>query len=122
MPIKPPARTPDPDRHAATGPGADQKTGPTPGAPGADDDAASGDVRRLGVVGILFLGRGGSSERLKELLKAFRHIILYKTGVPCRRPGRSMYCVVIDATTNELGAFTGKLGMVGDVKVKSFLL
>lgn len=77
---------------------------------------------RLGMVGILSPGQGNVEERMLSLFKEYGGVIRDVTDIACSRPGMVLKCVTIEATTNDLGAFTGKLGLMAGVKVKSFLL
>ncbi|MFP4418805.1 MAG: TM1266 family iron-only hydrogenase system putative regulator, partial [Chitinispirillaceae bacterium] len=44
-----------------------------------------------------------------------------RTGVPQREHDRSVITLVIEATTDEVGRLTGKLGSISGVSVKSAL-
>ncbi|WP_022663181.1 TM1266 family iron-only hydrogenase system putative regulator [Paucidesulfovibrio longus] len=79
-------------------------------------------VRRLGVVGIVVADRQSMARRVNEILSDFGEIIVARTGVPYRERGVAVISVIIDATTNELGALTGRLGMLEHVRVKSLML
>lgn len=77
---------------------------------------------RLGMVGILCPEQGDEEERMLSLFAEYGGIIRDVSDITCPRPGMVLKCVTIEATTNDLGAFTGKLGLVAGVRVKSFLL
>lgn len=79
-------------------------------------------VRRLGVVGIVVADRQSMARRVNEILSDFGEIIVARTGVPYRERGVAVISVIIDATTNELGALTGRLGMLEHIRVKSLML
>ncbi len=84
--------------------------------------AKTGEERRIGVVGILVLDREGSAGRVNEILSEHGGIIVARTGIPYRERGVAVMSVIIDATVAEVGAMTGKLGMVAGVRVKSLLM
>jgi len=42
-------------------------------------------------------------------------------GIPYRERGVSVVSLIVDGTTDELSALTGKLGRVGGVSVKTAL-
>ncbi|MDD4733072.1 MAG: iron-only hydrogenase system regulator [Desulfovibrio sp.] len=79
-------------------------------------------VRRLGVVGIVVADRRNMARKVNEILSDFGEIIVARTGVPHRERQVAVISVIIDATTNELGALTGRLGMLPQVRVKSLML
>lgn len=79
-------------------------------------------VRRLGVVGIVVADRQNMARKVNEILSDFGEIMIARTGVPHRDRGVAVISVIIDATTNELGALTGRLGMLDNVRVKSLML
>jgi len=84
--------------------------------------AKTGEERRIGVVGILVLDREGAAGRVNGILSEHGGIIVARTGIPYRERGVAVMSVIIDATVAEVGAMTGKLGMVAGVRVKSLLM
>ncbi|HYQ58468.1 MAG TPA: TM1266 family iron-only hydrogenase system putative regulator [Draconibacterium sp.] len=78
-------------------------------------------MKRLGFVGIIIEDRKKSSARVNELLSQSSELILARTGLPNAKENYSVITLVIDATTNELGMLTGKLGNIPGVTVKSGL-
>jgi putative iron-only hydrogenase system regulator len=40
-------------------------------------------------------------------------------GIPYKERGVSVIALIVDGTTDEIGALTGKLGNIKDVKVRS---
>ena len=78
-------------------------------------------AERLGLVGILVSDASLARERVAELLAEFGRIFLAATELQCEDRGVTVTCVAIKATTNDLGAFTGKLGLICGVRVKSLL-
>lgn len=73
---------------------------------------------RLGVVGIVV-------EDLKKakLVNAILHqhsdIIVGRMGVPYRERGVSVISLIVDGSSDEISAMTGKLGNIDYVSVKS---
>lgn len=78
--------------------------------------------RRMGVVGIIVDDRAAAAPRVNEILSAFGHIIVARTGLPYKERGLNIIALIVDATTNELGALTGRLGMLEHVRVKSLMI
>ena len=48
-------------------------------------------------------------------------MILARVGLPCREKGISVITLVVEATTDELGSLSGRLGKIAGVSVKSAL-
>ncbi|MEN8117841.1 MAG: TM1266 family iron-only hydrogenase system putative regulator [Bacteroidota bacterium] len=78
-------------------------------------------MKRLGFVGIIVEDREKCSGIVNDILSHFSEIILARTGLPNVKGNTSIITLVIDATTDELGVLTGKLGSVRGVSVKSGL-
>ena len=76
---------------------------------------------RLGFVGLIIEDRENNAAYVNTLLSEFGDIILARTGVPCPKRNCSAITLVIDATTNQLGSMTGRLGRLDGVSVKSML-
>ncbi len=77
--------------------------------------------KRLGFVGIIVEDRKASGEKVNRILAEYGDAIVVRTGVPNARGHCSIISVVIEATTDEMGALTGKLGKLTGVSVKSAL-
>lgn len=78
-------------------------------------------MKRLGFIGIIIEDRERSSGIVNEVLSGFSELILARTGLPNAKENYSVITLVIDATTDELGVLTGKLGNIPGVSVKSGL-
>ncbi len=77
---------------------------------------------RLGVIGIVVDDRRNSAAKVNEILSLFGDVIIGRIGVPCKQRGISVIGLIVEASTDQLGAMTGKLGMLPNVKVKSILV
>ncbi|NOR76715.1 MAG: CopG family transcriptional regulator [Draconibacterium sp.] len=77
--------------------------------------------KRLGFVGIIVEDRNMCSGVVNDILSRYSELILARTGLPNIKGNTSVITLVIDATTNELGVITGKLGNIAGVSVKSGL-
>ena len=76
---------------------------------------------RVAVLAIIV--RGGSFvQPLNELLHQYGQYIIGRMGVPYRERGLSIIALLVDGSTDALGAMTGKLGNIPGVKVRSVLL
>ncbi len=78
-------------------------------------------MRRLGFVGIIIDDREKCAGTVNEILGQHSDLILARTGLPRAKGNSSVITLVIDATTDELGVLTGKLGNNKGISVKSGL-
>ena len=76
--------------------------------------------RRIGFVGIILESRDGV-EAVNHVLSGHAELILARVGLPRRDRGVSVITLVVEATTDELGELTGRLGTIPGVSVKSAL-
>jgi len=77
--------------------------------------------RRIGVIGIVVENRKEVSDKLNKILSEHGEIIVGRMGIPYRERGLCVISLIVDGTTDEIGALTGKLGSLPGVKVKSAL-
>ena len=77
--------------------------------------------RRLGFIGIIIEDRKATAPKVNEILYEFGDNILARMGLPHVKHDYFVITLIIDATTDELGALTGKLGSLTDVSIKSSL-
>jgi putative iron-only hydrogenase system regulator len=77
--------------------------------------------KRLGFVGIIVEDRKKAAHQINDLLSEHGDIIVARVGLPYRERKCSVITLIVDATTDELGALTGKLGALKSVSVKSAL-
>ncbi|MCT4620832.1 MAG: iron-only hydrogenase system regulator [Marinisporobacter sp.] len=76
--------------------------------------------KRIGVVAII-VEEKDSVSMVNKLLSEFGEIILGRMGVPYKEKHVSVISIIVDGTTDEIGALTGKLGRIQGVTVKSAL-
>ncbi len=77
--------------------------------------------KRIGFVGIIVEHRDLSAETVNKVLSEYGDLIIARTGIPYKDKNCCVITIVVDATTDELGALTGKLGEIRGVSVKSAL-
>ncbi len=77
--------------------------------------------KRLGFIGIIIEERDANAAAINELLGQFGGLIVARTGVPYEKRSCSAITLIVDATTDELGVLTGKLGSLPGISVKSML-
>ncbi|MBN1688619.1 MAG: iron-only hydrogenase system regulator [Candidatus Omnitrophica bacterium] len=75
--------------------------------------------RRIGFVGILVESRKKTAAMINQILSDFAEIIVARVGVPYKERNVSVITLIVDATSDEIGALTGKLGSLDGVSVKS---
>ncbi|MFA7173424.1 MAG: TM1266 family iron-only hydrogenase system putative regulator [Kiritimatiellia bacterium] len=76
--------------------------------------------RRIGFIGIILESRD-CVDQVNHLISESSSIILARVGLPQRERGVSVITLVVEATTDEVGLLTGRLGAVPGVSVKSGL-
>lgn len=76
--------------------------------------------KRVGVVAILVTDKS-HIHNINSLLSESSEIILGRMGIPVREKGISVISLIVEGTTDGIGALTGKLGRLEGVEVKSTL-
>ncbi|MDK2805601.1 MAG: hypothetical protein PWQ94_765 [Thermoanaerobacterium sp.] len=74
---------------------------------------------RIAVIGILVQNRELTSEKVNRILSEYANIIVGRMGIPYKERNVSIISLIVDGTTDDIGALTGKLGSIEGVKVKS---
>jgi putative iron-only hydrogenase system regulator len=74
--------------------------------------------KRIGVVGIVVEDINSANE-VNAILHDYSHIIVGRMGIPYREKEVSVISLIVDGSSDEISAMTGKLGRVKDVSVKS---
>ncbi|MGE5483923.1 MAG: TM1266 family iron-only hydrogenase system putative regulator [Ignavibacteriales bacterium] len=77
--------------------------------------------KRIGVVGIVIEDRRQSAPRVQEVLTKHGDVIVGRMGVPYNDRKVAVIALIVDGTTDEIGALTGKLGSIPGVVVRSAL-
>jgi len=77
--------------------------------------------KRLGFVGIIIEDRAAAAARVNDLLSEHAACIVARTGLPYEKRGCCVITLIVDATTDELGRLTGRLGQIPGISVKSAL-
>lgn len=76
--------------------------------------------KRLGVIGIV-VENIKSASKVNEILHDYSNIIVGRMGIPYKNRGVSIISLIVDGTTDEISAMTGKLGRINEVSVKTAL-
>jgi putative iron-only hydrogenase system regulator len=74
--------------------------------------------KRVGVVGIVIEDRE-SATKVNSILHDYSEIIVGRMGIPYREREVSIISLIVDGTSDNISAMTGKLGKVPGVNVKS---
>ncbi|MCT8977556.1 iron-only hydrogenase system regulator [Clostridium sp. CX1] len=74
--------------------------------------------KRIGVVGIV-IEDIKSAPNVNDILHSFAHIIVGRMGIPYKEKSISVISLIVDGTSDEISAMTGKLGKIEGVNVKS---
>jgi putative iron-only hydrogenase system regulator len=74
---------------------------------------------RIAVIGIIVTQRENAAKQVNTVLSEHANIIVGRMGIPYHERGLSVISLIVDGTTDEIGALTGKLGNIPSVKVKS---
>jgi len=76
---------------------------------------------RIGVIGIVVEDRS-NAQKINSILGDHNEVIVGRMGIPYRERGVSVISLIVDGSTDEIGAMTGKLGNLKGVKVRSALV
>jgi len=76
--------------------------------------------KRLGVIGIVVENRDAVPQ-VNQVLTNHASMIIGRMGLPYRQKDLAVIALIVDGSTDELGALTGKLGNISGVTVKSAL-
>jgi putative iron-only hydrogenase system regulator len=76
--------------------------------------------KRIGVIAILITEPSAVS-RLNDLLHEHGDLVLGRQGLPLRDKGIHVISLIVEGSTDDIGALTGKAGKLPGVRVKSVL-
>lgn len=76
--------------------------------------------KRIGAAVILVEDKN-HIDAMNSILSMYSTLILARQGVPLRERGISVINLILEGTTDEINSFTGKLGRLEGVQVKSVL-
>jgi putative iron-only hydrogenase system regulator len=76
--------------------------------------------KRLGVVAIILEDKR-YADQVNDILHAYNQIIIGRMGLPYKERKVAVISLIVDATSDEVSALTGKLGRIDGVTVKSAL-
>lgn len=76
--------------------------------------------KRIGSV-IMLVNDRSSIPALNKIFTDYCDIIIGRQGVPLHDRKISLISLIVEGTTDEIGALTGKIGRMKGIKVKSVL-
>lgn len=77
--------------------------------------------KRIGTITIIVTNRKNQSENINKLLSEYGDMIIGRMGIPYPPKSLHIIALIVHASTDEIGAFTGKLGALKGIQVKSVL-
>ncbi len=77
-------------------------------------------MKRIGVVGIVITDNLVVTQ-VNEIISEHNEIIIGRMGIPYKEKDIAVISLIVDGSTDSIGALTGKLGNVAGVNVKSAL-
>ena len=86
------------------------------------EQAALKMEKRIGVIGLVARPSMQTSMKIRNVLATYETLIIGKMEIMRAVEGATIMALVIEATTDEVGALTGKLGALPDVRIKTSLV
>jgi putative iron-only hydrogenase system regulator len=77
--------------------------------------------KRIGTITIIVTNRTSQAENVNKILSEFGHMIIGRMGIPYAPKDLNIIALIVHASTDEIGALTGKLGALKGIQVKSAL-
>jgi putative iron-only hydrogenase system regulator len=77
-------------------------------------------MKRIGIIAILVENKQ-SVPKTNAILSSHAEIIIGRMGVPYKEKQVNVISIIVDGTTDEIGALSGKLGNLPGVTAKTVL-
>ena len=77
--------------------------------------------KRIGCVTIILERQKADVGTVNELISQFGDAVVGRLGLPYPERGVNIITLIVDATTDQVGDMTGRLGKLAGVSVKSAL-
>jgi putative iron-only hydrogenase system regulator len=77
--------------------------------------------KRIGTITIIITDRTIQAENVNKILSEFGDVIIGRMGIPYPPKGLHIIALIVHASTDQIGALTGKLGTLTGIQVKSAL-
>lgn len=78
-------------------------------------------AKRIGVIGVVLHDPKHVSDQVNAIISTYGHMVIGRMGIPRADANVGVIALIIEGTTDEVGALTGKLGRLPGVTVKSAL-
>jgi putative iron-only hydrogenase system regulator len=75
---------------------------------------------RIGIIAVI-VSDSRSISQVNSLISLNSSLITTRLGLPMRDKGVSFISLIVSGTSDQIGAFAGKLGQLSGVKAKSLL-
>ena len=77
--------------------------------------------KRIGAA-LILVEEKSSVTKLNDILSRHGDVIIGRQGIPLQQKGVSVISLVLEGTSDEIGALTGPIGKLPGVQVKSLLM
>jgi putative iron-only hydrogenase system regulator len=77
--------------------------------------------KRIGTITIIITNRVSQAEKVNAILSEFGDVIIGRMGIPYPAKNLHIIALIVHASTDDIGALTGKLGELKGIQVKSAL-
>ncbi|MFH2076902.1 MAG: TM1266 family iron-only hydrogenase system putative regulator [Pseudomonadota bacterium] len=77
--------------------------------------------KRIGTVTVIITNRLAQAAQVNAILGEHGDAIIGRMGIPYVPRGLNIIALIVHASTDEIGALTGKLGALNGIQVKSAL-
>ncbi len=77
--------------------------------------------KRIGTM-IILIESKDSINRLNSLISKFSNLIIGRQGIPLQERKMSVISLVMEGTVDEIGAFSGQIGRLRGIKIKTALI
>jgi putative iron-only hydrogenase system regulator len=77
--------------------------------------------KRIGTVTIIITDRTSQAQKVNQILCDYGEMIIGRMGLPYAPGNLHIIALIVHASTDDIGALTGKLGTLKGIQVKSAL-
>ena len=77
--------------------------------------------KRIGTITIIITNRPNQAQNVNAILSEFGDVIIGRMGIPYTPKDLHIIALIVHASTDDIGALTGKLGTLKGIQVKSAL-
>ncbi|OQY09437.1 MAG: CopG family transcriptional regulator [Fusobacteriia bacterium 4572_132] len=74
--------------------------------------------KRLATLSI-FMKNRKDVEKVNKIISGFSEMVVSRMGIPYKKKGIAIIVLILDGTTDEIGALSGKLGNLKEIMVKT---